>query len=109
MSNDARILRERQRAQQALADSANDQDFDCAAGYLLTTTTVTSYPTSAGAFYASNPTEINGAETEGGAASYVADTAIVVMTLNVGTQVPPNGTRVVAHGVGGRLVFRYDG
>ena len=65
----------------------------------------TTYPTTAGAFYASNPTEIDGSEVEGGAASYTADATQVVYVLNVGTQIPPAGTRVVAHAVGGRWVF----
>lgn len=107
--NDVRVFRDRQRAQQALADSARDRDIDCAAGKLLTTTTVATYPTSAGAFYACNPTEVNGTETEGGAAAYVVDTTTIAYALNVGTEIPPNGTCVVAHLVGGRLVFRYDG
>ena len=66
---------------------------------LVTTTTVTTYPSTAASFYASNPTEIDGGEVEGGAASYTADTTQVVYALNVGTQVPPAGTRVVAHAV----------
>jgi hypothetical protein len=76
---------------------------------LFTTTTVTTYPTSAAAFYAANPTEIDGTETEGGAASYTADTNQIVFILNVGTAIPPNGTRVLASAVGGRWTFRYDG
>jgi hypothetical protein len=107
--NDLRVFRDRQRAQQALADSSRDRNYDCSAARLLTTTTVTTYPSSAGSFFACNPTEINGAETEGGAASYVADTTSVVYALNIGSQVPPDGTRVVGHAAGGRYVFRYDG
>jgi hypothetical protein len=76
---------------------------------LLTTTTITSYPTTAGAFYAGNPTYVNGAAVEGGAASYAPDASQVIYAYNVGTKVPPEGTTVVAHAVGGRWVFRYDG
>ncbi len=76
---------------------------------LVTTTTVTTYPTTASAFFASNPTEIDGTETEGNAASYTPDTSQVVYAFNVGTQIPPAGTRVVVQAVGGRWVFRYDG
>jgi hypothetical protein len=32
-----------------------------------------------------------------------------VYALNVGTMIPPVGSRVVASSVGGRWVFRYDG
>jgi hypothetical protein len=97
---------------QALSDLVERFEAEAAEGslaQLLTTTTVTSYPTEAGAFYAGNPTYVNGAETEGGAASYAPDPAQVIYAYNVGTQVPPQGTRVVAHAVGGRWVFRYDG
>ncbi len=76
---------------------------------LVTTTTVTSYPLTAGAFFASNPTEIDGSEVEAGPASYTADATQVIFIFNVGTQIPPSGTRVIAHAVGGRWVFRYDG
>jgi len=79
------------------------------AARLVTTCTVTTYPTSAGAFYAANPTEIDGSEVEGGAATYTADTNQVMYALNLGTQIPPSGTVLVAEAVGGRWVFRYDG
>jgi hypothetical protein len=76
---------------------------------LLTTITVTTYPTAAGAFYAGNPTYVNGTETEGGIAGYSSDSTRVIYAYNLGTKIPPEGTLVVAHGVGGRWVFRYDG
>jgi len=75
----------------------------------LTTTVVNSYPTMAGAFYAGNPTYVNGTEAEGGVASYSPDTSQVIYAYNVGTKVPPLGTVFVAHAVGGRWAFRYDG
>ncbi|MGA2870227.1 MAG: hypothetical protein ABSF34_13855, partial [Verrucomicrobiota bacterium] len=59
-------IRERQRKQQQLADSANDRSTECAEADLFTTTTVTTYPTVAGAFYACHPTQVNGNEVEGG-------------------------------------------
>jgi len=104
-----RIERERH---QDLSDVVDRQDIlgpDGGAVVLATTTTLSVYPTIAGAFYAANPTEIDGAETEGTAATYSADTSQVIYVLNQGTQVPPIGTRVIAHGAGGRWVFRYDG
>ncbi len=76
---------------------------------LLTTVEIMAYPTTAGAFYAGNPTYVNGAETEGGVASYSPDPSQVMYAYNLGTKVPPEGTQVVAHAVGGRWVFRYDG
>lgn len=106
--NDLRIQRERQAALDVAVDNGAVNPSDCSAAAVLTTTVATTYPATAASFYACHPTDIGGTETEGGAASYVAGTAIV-FALNVGTQVPPPGTRVVAHAVGGRWVFRWDG
>lgn len=106
---DSRIERERQKALSAVVDRAAPFAADGSTALLVTTTTVTSYPATAAAFYASNPTEVDGSEVEGGAASYTVDATQVIYALNVGTQVPPVGTRVIAQAVGGRWVFRYDG
>ena len=106
---DSRIERERQKALSGVVDRVTPFSADGSASLLVTTTTVSTYPTSAASFFASNPTEIDGSEVEGGAASYTADATQVVYVLNVGTLIPPVGTRVVAHAVGGRWVFRYDG
>jgi hypothetical protein len=78
-------------------------------GLLITTITVNSYPTSPNVYYAGNVTYVDGAETEGGPASYSQDPSQVIYAYNAGTQIPDEGTRVVAHAVGGRWVFRYDG
>ncbi len=97
---------------QDLADVVDRLDVSGAEGslaQLLTTVTINTYPTKAGAFYAGNPTYVNGAETEGGIASYSPDPSQVIYAYNLGTKVPPEGTRAVAHAVGGRWVFRYDG
>ena len=104
-----RVERERQQALSGVVDRVARFAADGSTALLVTTTMVTTYPSTAASFYASNPTEIDGSEVEGGAASYTADTTQIVFALNVGTQVPPVGTRVVAHAVGGRWVFRYDG
>jgi hypothetical protein len=106
---DNRVERERQNALSRVIDRLASFAADGSTALLVTTTTVTTYPSTASSFYASNPTEIDGSEVEGGAASYTVDTTQVVYVINVGTQVPPVGTRVVAHAVAGRWVFRYDG
>lgn len=106
--NDARTQRERHADLSERFDRAQVPPGDCSSAVLLTTTTLTTYPTAAASFFACNPTDAGGTEIEGGAASYVTGVQIV-FALNVGTQVPPAGTRVIAHGVGGRWVFRYDG
>ena len=106
---DSRIERERQKALSGVIDRVVPFAADGSTAVLLTTTTITTYPSTAGVFFASNPTEIDGSEVEGGAASYAPDTTQVVYALNVGTTIPPVGTRVVANSIGGRWVFRYDG
>jgi hypothetical protein len=104
-----RIERERQQDLSNVVDRLDVFGPDGGTVVLVTTTTVSSYPTIAGAFYASNPTEIDGSEIEGAAATYTADPTRLIYVLNQGTQVPPVGTQVIAHGAGGRWVFRYDG
>ena len=79
------------------------------AGAVCVTTTITTYPTSAGAYYAVNPGQITSTEVEGGAGAPTPDSSTAFFALNLGTQIPPNGTPVVVHGIGGRFVFRYDG
>ena len=108
MQKELRVLRDRGALQNEELDRADPGDRHCSGAIVATTTTVASYPTSAGVFYACNPTEVGGANVEGGAASYSAG-GDVVYCLNAGTAVPPSGTRVIASAVGGRWVFRYDG
>ena len=76
---------------------------------LAVTITLTTYPTTASTFYAMNPQALNGSEVEGGTATPVTDTATVLYAFNLGAQIPPNGTTIVIHAVGGRWTFRYDG
>jgi hypothetical protein len=104
-----RIERERHSDLARVVDQIPGNSSGGTAARIVTTTTITTYPTSAAEFYACNPTEIDGTETEGGSASYTVDADQVLYVLNVGTAIPPSGTRVVAHAVGGRWVMRYDG
>jgi hypothetical protein len=108
--NDLRILRNRQTAAASTLDrSATADDSHGSAAMCAITTTVTTYPTSAGVFYACNPELLSGSESEGATPTFSADTATVVYALNLGMAIPPNGTIVVIHAVGGRWCFRYDG
>jgi hypothetical protein len=106
---DDRVERERRDDLEDQVERIVPRESECPAALLLTTTTITTYPTSTSAFYAGNPTQVSGTETEGGAASYTVDTANIVLALNLGTQVPTVGTRVIATSAGGRWTFRYDG
>ena len=108
MAESTRIVRDRQGYQYGAVDTAIGEPPDGNAAILGTTTTITAYPTSAGAYYAMNPTEVNSNEVEGGAATYVVDTSTTFYAWNTGTTIPAVGTRVICHGVGGRWVFRWD-
>jgi hypothetical protein len=103
-----RIERERHQDLEDLVDRIARGDDGAAASRLVRTTTITTYPTTAGRYYGCNPVEIDGTETEGGAATYTADTNQVIYCLNVGTTIPPAGTNLIASAVGGRWTFRYD-
>jgi hypothetical protein len=107
--NDLRVMRERQSAAADALDRAAAGDPYGSAALCCTTTTVDTYPTSAARFYGCNPNLIYGDETEGATPSFSADGATVLYALNLGTAIPPSGTTVVVHSVGGRWCFRYDG
>lgn len=104
-----RIERERHEDLEALVDRTDLAGTDGSAALLVQTTTVVTYPTSAAKFYGTNPVEIDGTATEGGAATYTPDPTQVIYCLNVGAAIPPPGTNVLASAVGGRWVFQYDG
>jgi hypothetical protein len=107
--NDLRVLRDRQTAASAALDRSVGTDPYASAALCVITTTVTTYPTSAAEFYACFPELLTGSETEGAVPTFTPDTATTLYALNVGTAIPPSGTKLVIHGVGGRWVFRYDG
>jgi hypothetical protein len=106
--NDARTQRERHADLAAAVDRDQAPPADCSSAVVLTLVEVASYPTDQGVYYGGNPTDVGGVEQEGIAATYVTS-AVVLYAINVGTQVPGVGTKVIAHSVGGRLVFRFDG
>ncbi len=109
MSQDARIERNRHQSLAIDSDRLPASGPSPGASVLAATTAVSSYPTTAAAFYAANPLEIDAVEAEGQTATFTADTTQVLYLLNLGTAVPPQGTYVIASAVGGRWVFRYDG
>jgi hypothetical protein len=76
---------------------------------LAQTMLVAQYPTVAGAFYACAPLQVDGPETEGSAATFATFASRTIYALNLGTQVPPLGTKIIAHACGGRWAFRFDG
>lgn len=107
--SDVRILRERQ---ESLASAV--RRFGAAGGHdsevaLVQTKGEDGYPTAAPAFYACTPLKIDGIEVEGADVTFTADPSRVVMAFNLGSRVPPIGTRLIIHSSGGRWAFRYDG
>jgi hypothetical protein len=107
--NELRILRNRQTAASSALDRSTGQDPYGSVAMCVITTTVAAYPTSAAEFHACNPELLTGSEAEGATPTFSADTATVVYALNLGTAIPPNGTKLVIHAVVGRWCFRYDG
>jgi hypothetical protein len=107
--NDTRILRQRQAATRYAASRLAPFAEEGAAAVLVQTTTVSAYPTAANAFYACVPVSVDGKETEGATATFTADPTRRLYALNVGSQVPPPGTKIIAHACGGRWSFRFDG
>jgi len=108
ITSDLRVMRERQIAAADALDRAGDLASYASAAQVVLTTTVSVYPTSANEFYACIPQQLTGAIIEGGAATYNGLSS-TIYALNVGTMVPPAGTALVVHSVGGRWVFRFDG
>jgi hypothetical protein len=108
--NDLRILRDRQTVAANGRERAarNGLHFGSAA-LCVVSTRVTTYPTTAATYYACNPELLGGSEAEGAAPTFARDGATVIYALNVGTAIPPEGTKLVIHATGGRWCFRYDG
>lgn len=109
--NDIRIVRERQSAASDRLDRGRGDGPVGAAAVLAQTVAVTTYPTAAQAYYGAIAAEIDGTENEGDSATYVqqgTQPTALFFAWNAGTEVPPVGTTVVCHAVGGRWVFRYD-
>jgi hypothetical protein len=107
-SQEARILRDRLAAALETLDRSSEVASGGSAAVLAQTTTVTLYPTTANAFYAVVAVGVDAIETEGAGATYATESPSVFFAWNAGSQVPPSGTTVICHAVGGRWVFRYD-
>jgi hypothetical protein len=106
--SDLRVMRERQLAASSALDRSGDVAPYGSAALCVVTKTVTTYPTSAAEFFACTPQQIVGSVAEGASPTFIPNSS-TVYALNVGTQIPPSGTNIVIHSVGGRWVFRYDG
>src|SRR5262249_21616655 len=107
--SETRTLRDRQADTRAAALRLLPFAEGGAVAILAQTRVAVSYPTVPAAFYACTPLQVDGPETEGAAVTYSGDSSRTILAFNLGTQVPPSGTRIIAHACGGRWVFRYDG
>lgn len=111
MYDDARILRDRMSAAYDAWNAAQAGGPEAGSdAQAVVTTTVTSYPTTAGAMFAVLPCDIDGNESEGATATFVPRAgADPFFAFNLGTAIPPSGTELLVHEVGtGRWAFRYD-
>lgn len=70
------------------------------------TATVTTYPTTAGRFFAVTPHDVTGTESEGSTGTVTA-TAGRFYALHIGTTIPPVGTTVVCVHLAHRWAFQY--
>lgn len=108
MSN-TRILRDRQAEARSTLDRMGTQIEEGGLSVLIKTITVATYPGTPSAFFACQPLSIDGTEREGAIATLTVDASRTFYAYNLGTQVPPPGTRLIVTGCNGRWVFRYDG
>jgi hypothetical protein len=108
MSDELRILRDRLAAMDDAFDNSQGGGETYGSAALLAQVSTTGQ-TNPQVFFALVPLDVDGTETEGSPATYVPQTGTTVYGLNLGSQVPPQGTNVVLHAVGGRFCFRYDG
>lgn len=97
-------LREIQKAREALDTTPAGKG----ASMLCVTTSLGSYPTMSPAAFAVVPEECDAEDDEGAAATYTDNTDSTFFAINLGTNVPPQGSRIIVHAVGGRWLFRWS-
>lgn len=105
--NDLRINRNRQESLANLVNRAPSPPPDGGRSLLVQTTTQTTYPTNANAYYAVFAVDVTGAETEGATPTFAVQGGLF-FALNLGDSVPDVGTNVVAECIGGTWCFRFD-
>lgn len=102
-------LRLRQRAADAIASQNPGTVTRGAPCMVAATKTLTTYPTTAATYYACDVVAVTGAETEGGAGILTVVSPTTFFALNIGTAIPPTGTKIIVTFVDYRWSFRYDG
>jgi len=104
-----RILRESLSEIEAASDRREQLPSDEGVSFLGATTTAGSYPMTCAAVYVVIPQLIDATDAEGAVPSFDDDGSGTVPAINVGNQVPPQGTLVLVHGAGGRWTFAFNG
>jgi hypothetical protein len=108
MHDESRILRERLAELCAALDRIPDALACLPTSLLVQTTTVATYPTVAGRYYACTPVAVGGNEAENQTPTFATQSG-VVYAANLGSAIPPNGTRTVIDLAGDRYVFSFNG
>lgn len=101
-------LRDRLDELETLLDSLDEPESGTSSD-VVQTVTVGTYPTDAESYYAVQPIGIGGDVAEGSSPTFSPDTDRTYYALNLGSEIPPEGTKLVVSACGGRWVFRYDG
>jgi hypothetical protein len=108
-TNDLRVLRDRHEQLEDEIDRSRANPPDAGRALLCRTTSVTTYPTTAGVFYAVLEVEASGTEREGATPSFTPDGSTnAFYALNLGTGIPDSGTYLICRLVGGKWAFRFD-
>lgn len=106
--DDLRSLKEQMKAMERRLAAMGSNRADCMISGIGKTEAIGTYPTNAGGCYGLNIQQISGNETENTLATYT-DTGIVIRAFNIGSRVPPAGTRVLykQESNTNRTVFNY--
>lgn len=105
--SDERIQRERYGRLGDALGRFGEQPSEGGISILVKTFAESTYPTSAGSFFACHPVEADGTEVEGDAATFAADTSRTLHAYNLGSEIPPAGTITVAVAQSGLWFFTY--
>ncbi len=106
-SIDSRLGRLRHEALVTAVDNL-PSDTGGTVSFLGTTTTINTYPVTAQAFYAMLNTDADGVEEEGESVSFTTSDDEPVMAFNLGSTVPPEGSRTIVDGAGGIFTFTWN-
>lgn len=105
----AALLRRRQDELATEADTRRGRAVTCAAALVVQTFAQTTYPTAAGRYFACHPVVVTGTEAEGSTVMTAAATDVILYVANLGSAIPPSGTKLLATLAGGRWEMAYYG